>query len=209
MDANPSMDQPPPENAAQQEPSSGQKSNDGQHGPSADFAALIDAIIAEGRAYRAEEQREDKGKTFREWITVILLLLTMCAIFWQVYEMVHVYGPIRDQAEASKTAAYAATKQSENSDKTLVQTQRAWVGPINASIASEPAIGKPVEITIQYQNSGRELALGFIYSVEPYLCTPAEEANWSVSTKILNFMNTCKVTKEWEGGVLSILLSAF
>jgi hypothetical protein len=198
------MDQLPPKNAAQQEPTSGQKkepaTDDNPNGPSTNFAALIDAIIAEGRAYRAEEKREDKGKTFREWITVFLLGLTMCAIFWQVYEMINVYGPIRDQAIASKVAADAATKQSENSDKSLIEAQRAWVGPYNANIMAEPAIGKPVEITIEYQNTGREPALGFIYSIDPFLITPEEDANWSVNTKLQNSMNICKATEKWQGG---------
>lgn len=198
------MVQLPHENAAEGEPPSGQKkdptSKDWQQYPYADLSALIDAIKTEGRAYRAEERREDKGETLREWVTVILLGVTMVAIFWQVYEMVHVYGPIHDQAIASKIAADAATKQSENSDKALVQAQRAWVGPQNATIAAEPAVGKPVEITIQYQNSGHEPALGFVYSVEPFLFTPSEDANGTVGTRILNYMNACKNAKEWKGG---------
>jgi hypothetical protein len=169
------MDQLPSENAAQQEPTSWQKnapaSKDGQQCPSVDFAALIDAITAEGRAYRAEEQREDKGKTFREWITVVLLGATMVAIFWQVYEMVHVYGPIRDQAEASKIAADAATKQSENSDKTLIQTQRAWVGPTDAKIEGVVEIGKQVKVIISVLNTGREPAKNFSWSVAPFTVT--------------------------------------
>jgi hypothetical protein len=198
------MNQLPPENAAQQEPTSGQKKepakDDNQNGQSADFAALIDAIKAEGRAYRAEEQREDKGKTFREWITVFLLGLTMIAIFWQVHEMINVYGPIHSQAIASKIAADAATTQSRISDKTLIQAQRAWVGPRNASVAAEPAIGKPIEITVEYQNSGREPALRFVYSLEPFLVTTAEETNGTLAAKILNNMNACKASNEWQGG---------
>ncbi len=205
MDTLPSQDATEKEIAADKEERP--RGNDCPNVPSADFAALINAITIEGRANRAEEQREDRGKKIREWLTILLLATTMVAIFWQVYEMVHVYGPIHDQAiaskvsaDASKIAAEAATKQSENSDKALVQAQRAWVGPQNANIATEPTIGKPVEITIQYQNSGHEPALGFVFSVEPFLFTPAEEANGTVGTKILNYMNACKNTKHWLGG---------
>jgi hypothetical protein len=176
-------------------------------GPSADFSALIDTIVAEGRAYRAEEQREDRGKRLREWLTVIMLGATMVGVFWQVREMIHVYGPVRDQAiasqkaaEAATVAAAAATKQSENSDKALVQAQRAWVGPRNASIAADPAIGKPVEITIEYQNSGREPATGFFYFVEPFGMLPAEEADGTLAVKIHSYMKACQDTKEWPGG---------
>lgn len=166
--------------------------------PSADFAALIDAITAEGRAYRAEEKREDKGKGFREWITIILLGATMAGIFWQVYEMVHVYGPIRDQAEASKKSADAAAKQAESSDRALMEAQRAWVGPRTASFTAEPAIGKPIEIAIEYQNTGREPALGFIYMADSFSIS-AKEADSGIG-RIKDYMAACKNVKDWNGG---------
>jgi hypothetical protein len=67
---------------------------------SADFAALIDAITDEGKAYRAEEESEDTAKRFREWLTILLIACTFIAIGWQVSEMIKVYGPIKEQADA-------------------------------------------------------------------------------------------------------------
>jgi hypothetical protein len=43
---------------------------DGPYSPSGDFAALIDAIAAEGRKNRKEEIREDRRKSCREWLTI-------------------------------------------------------------------------------------------------------------------------------------------
>src|SRR5262245_56475078 len=59
------------------------------------FAQLIAAIRGEGAAERAEEQREDRGKKFREWTTIILIALTFIAVCWQVHEMIKVYEPIK------------------------------------------------------------------------------------------------------------------
>ena len=81
--------------------------------PSADFAALIDTIIAEGRAYRREEQREDRGKKRRDWVTIVLIGLTFGAVCWQVHEMIKVYDPIKTQADAAKISADAAKVASE------------------------------------------------------------------------------------------------
>src|ERR1700680_3177278 len=69
---------------------------------------LIKTIESEGRAYRKEEQDEDRGKKRREWITIVLIALTFIAVCYQVYEMIKVYEPIREQAEASRIAADAA-----------------------------------------------------------------------------------------------------
>jgi hypothetical protein len=176
-------------------------------GTSTDFAALIDAIKTEGTAYRREEQREDRGKQFREWVTIALIALTFTAVCYQVYEMIKVYEPIRQQAiastkqaAASEKAADAATRQSENSDKSLIQAQRAWIGPRNASMTAEPAIGKAIEISIEYQNSGREPALGFTHRVDAFPVTPEEDANGSALNKLRSYMNDCKQANAWEGG---------
>jgi hypothetical protein len=194
----------PPKDPFEQKPTSGEKAgerrDENQHSPSADFAALIHAVKIEGAAYRREEQREDRGKKFREWITIGLIIFTVIGVYWQIYEMIHVYGPIRDQAIASGKAADAATKQSENSDKALIQAQRAWVGPRNAAFAAEPAVGKPIEITMEYQSSGHEPALAFIYAIDPFLATTDDDTNGIVAAKLQNYAMSCKNTREWQGG---------
>ena len=172
----------PPKNPLQNEPGSSgdrkKRAEDNENwAPSADFAALIKTIKNQGRAYRREEQREDRGHARRERITIGLLFLTVIGIFWQIYEMIHVYGPIHEQAvasgkqatasekaaEATTRAAAAATRQSENSDRAMIQAQRAWLGPRNATFSAEPKIGEFIDVTIEYQNTGREPALNFAY----------------------------------------------
>jgi len=84
---------------------------------SSDFAALIHTMQREGRAYRREEQREDRGKNIREWITIALIALTFVAVCYQVHEMIKVYEPIKEQAEATKQAADASTRAADASTK--------------------------------------------------------------------------------------------
>ncbi len=79
--------------------------------PSPDITVLVHAIRNEGRANRKEEQREDSRKQFLEIVTILLLALTLIAIFMQVHEMVKVYGPIQKSAEAAEKQAKAAAGQ--------------------------------------------------------------------------------------------------
>ena len=71
---------------------------------SSDFAALIHTMQREGRAYRREEQREDRGKNIREWTTIVLITLTFIAICYQVHEMIKVYEPIKEQDGSSQAS---------------------------------------------------------------------------------------------------------
>jgi hypothetical protein len=176
-------------------------------GPTIDLAPLIATLKSEGVAYRSEEQREDRSKKLREWLTIGLLFLTMIAIFWQVQEMIKVYGPVKEQAEATKRAAEAATRQSEiatkqaeASERAAVQAQRAWVGPQNASFATEPVAGKPVDITLTYQNTGRQPALGFTYLVEVFAVTTDEDQRGVASGRMARGLQQCKSTEKWSGG---------
>jgi hypothetical protein len=141
----------------------GELGKDDQHGTSADFAALIDAIKREGAAYRKEEQREDSGKKFREWVTIVLIAFTFAAVCWQVREMMRVYEPISDQAKATAKSAEATAS-----------SQRAWVGPSTVTLNGIQK-DKGMIATIAYQNSGREPAVSFypgtatkLYSLEEW-----------------------------------------
>ena len=74
-----------------------------QQGPvSRDFAAIIDAIGAEGKANRNEERREDRDKRSREIVTIGIVAITGAAVIAQVIEMRRVYDPINEQARAAR-----------------------------------------------------------------------------------------------------------
>jgi len=172
------------------------QNNDG--GTSPDFIALIDAINTQGRRNRAEERREDDAKRFREYLTIILIACTLLAISWQVYEMIHVYEPIKVQADAAKISADAAKAQADNSNDALIQAQRAWIGPINASFAADIQIGKPIEITVNYGNSGHEPGIKFISDIDQVgiFRTPRLDADKAVT----DATEVCKNRMDWQGG---------
>lgn len=156
----------------------GRKQN--PYSPSPDISALIDTLIDEGRANRSEEEREERGKASRENITIFLIALTLIAVSWQVHEMIKVYDPIsiqataaisqawnaRTQAEAAKIQADAAASSVLIARDEFAATQRAWVGPTNVSMNAIPGKSKRIEITIEYQNTGREPAMNFVHTLE-------------------------------------------
>jgi hypothetical protein len=121
------------------------------NGPSSDFSALIDAIHYEGAANRGEESREDFGKKVRDYITIVILGLTLIALYQtyvaisdQVAEMRKVYGPIAEQAQIAHD--------------NIVADHRAWVGPLVQTI-EKPTINQPIVYSMQYGNSGKQPAL--------------------------------------------------
>ena len=115
--------------------------NNYKHRPSSDFLALIDAIRTEGGSNREEEQTEEKAKKFREYLTIVLLVLT-------VIEMVKVYEPIRVQADAT--------------ERSYVASSRPWIRTENVT-ANGPLTfddqGAHVKIDITIRNIGRSPAV--------------------------------------------------
>jgi hypothetical protein len=179
--------------------------------PSADFAALIKTIAAQGRANRDEERREDRSKQFREWTTIVLLALTVVGIFRQIDEMVKVYKPIRDQAkaavdqaEAAKIQAQGAKAQADTAKEAavtahdnIVAAERAWVGPNGGTIEQAPAIGVDVRLHILYQNTGREPARGFVPTTDPFIATANDMG--SATVRIFKNLSDCRNKQPQEG----------
>lgn len=175
--------------------------------PRTDLSALVDAIRAEGRASLAEERREDRGKRRREWITIGLIALTLFAIWLQVREMQRAYGPIAKQADtsalsaaATKEAADAALSQVKDAENALELAQRAWVGPSNAAFAAEPQAGKPIDISITYQNSGREPALNFGYNLDTFVTVQSGDLTKTASARMGSYEQMCQTTSASTGG---------
>jgi hypothetical protein len=119
-----------------------------------DLAALIDAITTEGRIYRAEK-REDCGSSVREWITIGVITSSLIAVWWQVHEMIKVYEPIKDSADAAKTSADAARRSVDVAEDGV----RAWIAPTNFSFVDLNNANDPLRVRVSYQNVGREPAI--------------------------------------------------
>jgi hypothetical protein len=107
---------------------------------------LIHAIAHEGEANRAEGKAEDRGRKFRELITILLLIATTLGVYWQIHEMIKVYEPIAEQAHSA--------------EENRIADQRAWIGVVGANadpfVVTSPAT--PIGTTIFYADTGREPA---------------------------------------------------
>jgi hypothetical protein len=149
----------------------------------ADAAALINAINTQSRANRAEERQEDLRKQFIDITTIILLALTAAAIVRQVDEMVKVYGPIKDQADAERAAATAA-------NDNIIAGNRAWIVPGGAGM-KQPVSGEGIDVTINYSNSGHQPAklerslMLRIFTREDWWSTPSGSVLRSLSNECM------------------------
>jgi hypothetical protein len=61
-------------------------------------------------------------------------------------------------------------------------------------------VGKPVDINIEYQNSGREPASGLNWLIEPILAEPGDDTSGAVGIKIQNYLKACREKTDWQGG---------
>lgn len=154
---------------------------------SIDFMALIHAVETQGRANRAEEQAEDRGKRNREIITITLLFVTMAAIIMQVTEMIKVYDPIKEQARAATNQAVAAKTQSDNSDKALIESQRAWAGPTGVKLNGAVILNTEVKVVVGTRNSGREPANDFTWDILPLVSSDDK----NLAQRISSYVHEC------------------
>lgn len=101
-----------------------------------------------------------------------------------------------EQVERAIAAANRQAKAAEEAAKiagdSVVLAQRAWVGPENASITAEPKLGVPVEITVQYKNTGHQPAQFFTTKSDLFLASDEEDKNGAVNKKLDAFFDACK-----------------
>lgn len=88
------------------------------------ISALENTIATERDADRKQQKRSERGKSFREWATVILLFVTAGFVFGQWREMQKVYEPIAEQARYTRES-YAAVQRAFISDARLALIPKA------------------------------------------------------------------------------------
>ncbi len=201
------------------DPNERETGNNNQRNLSADFAALIDTLGREGQANRAEEKREDSGKALREWLTLIFLIATTGGVFYQAHifsqqrDEMHAASEQTAQliennaklAVAATEQAKAAAEQAQATDKeataladsasvshqNMIASERAWVGPRNASIGAI-TVAKPLDVNIEYANTGREPATDFVYTLDGFSETTEEETGGKTVQRVFNYFQGCQ-----------------
>ncbi len=125
---------------------------------SGDFSALIDAIHYEGSANRKEEQREDRGKVFRDCLTIGILALTFVALAttcWAIIKQVDVMA-----GQLTSMNGQQSTLQGQLDE--MKADRRPWVAFDNNMVTSGALIfdedGAHVNIAAILRNGGKSIA---------------------------------------------------
>ena len=125
------------------------------------LTALTHTVAEQHQTDRQQEAREDRGKRYREYATIALLVLTTAGLFVQAVvfyrqlgEMQKVYAPIAEQAKATR--------------ESYVSVQRAFVSDVRfALIPKAIKDGKPGywEPKVTIQNSGATPTKALEYAI--------------------------------------------
>jgi uncharacterized protein YoxC len=109
------------------------------------------------------------------------------------------------QAQAAVAQAAVAAQAAETARNSMLGSQRAWVGPRNVKMTTEPKVGEELEFIVEYQNMGREPASGFAYDLDPFASATDEEA----SKRIIPYMTKCLNTVERKIGQVVYATTGF
>jgi hypothetical protein len=99
----------------------------------------------------------------------------------------------RQLAEAAGKQAQAAIDSAKTAQENMVASQRAWIGPRNTKSATAPELEKDLNITVEYQNTGREPALETIYDADLFVSSKEEDTSGALTKRIEDFLSKCKV----------------
>ncbi|HUL42006.1 MAG TPA: hypothetical protein VLV32_08915 [Burkholderiales bacterium] len=105
----------------------------------------------------------------------------------------------KQAADAATASANSSAKLPSVSEKAFTSGQRARLGPTNASMSAEPTKGKPVEIIVQIQNTGREPAQNFSWNSPDWFVS----AERNIETRTLDYKRSCtKIPSARAGQVI-------
>ena len=180
---------------------------------------VVAAINSLSNAQNSQTSHEDRNEKkdraisiatlFLVFLTVVFTFLTWRTLSGQLDEMKNAGEQTKQLIEANGKLAEAANKQAtaaaENAKTardSYVASQRAWVGPHNAKIDGDIAIGKPLKVVVEYQNTGREPALNFIYTGDVFDSTDEDETAGITFQKISASFRGCREAELTGGGTV-------
>ena len=176
------------------------------------LSAFIRAYRREEKANRLQESNENRSETRLEVWTLLFVILTTAGIFYQAYlfrgqlsEMKSSGEQTAQLIENNAKLAIAAGKQAEAAEKqasamseyakatrdAFAASQRAWVGPRNVRSDKSPTLHEPFEVTIEYQNSGRDPATETIKDVDIF--ADIDDGDAKATRRVNDFISACKI----------------
>lgn len=171
------------------------------------IAGEINSFVDQFRLYKEQQNTDDRKERALNKITIILVFLTVLftgGSWWefkgQLDEMKMASAQTEKIVGTNSGLAGAATKQAaasienaQTAHDSMVAAQRAWIGPRNARSDGDPVAGKSYDVVIEYQNSGREPALGTVFDTNAFAATAEEDAKGEAAKKIKEFINGCMI----------------
>lgn len=133
-------------------------------------SAFIGAYREEQETNRKQEGNEDRSRRWREWATLLFVILTTGGIFYQDFVLTKSDDAIHTSAAAAKTAANAAKRAVEAN----ISSERARLFLLPSFSRSGPPDPNP-KIVFQITNMGRTAALVTGLSFECKLGVPPEQ----------------------------------
>jgi hypothetical protein len=113
------------------------------------------------------------------------------------------------QAEAAEKQATAMAESAKAARDNLIASERAWVGPRNAKIEGAVEIGKPIDVTVEYANTGHEPGQNFVYSIDGFQETEDDDKDGTAMKKMSAFFEACKNSKSTIVGQVVFPTSGF
>jgi hypothetical protein len=173
--------------------------------------ALLALVIWDTRAKRTDvESNPSERRPFLrrhdgfDVVNLAVLVFTFCAASFAAYEAGRLADLtdqlVTDGQETSREQAELTRASNKLNRDALIASSRAWVGPTIAKTESSPESGKPLIISVQYANTGREPALNFVYAVDVFTATKVDEDNGVLTAKVEAYFKGCRAATTLRSG---------
>ncbi|MGP0085717.1 MAG: hypothetical protein ACLP0B_19140 [Steroidobacteraceae bacterium] len=171
------------------------------------IASEINLFGNQFRAYKEQQNTDDRKERALNKITIILVFLTVLftgGSWWEFKGQLDVMKKASAQtekiigtnsglADAAAKQAKASIENAQTAHDSLVAARRAWVGPRNARSDGDPVAGRSYDVIIEYQNSGREPVLGTVFDIDAFAANLEEDTKGEAPQKIKDFINRCMI----------------
>ena len=149
------------------------------------IAARLHSIYHQFNAYKEQQHRQERKRTTREVITLIVIGITAFFAFgsdWIFY----------DQLTEMRVE------------------RRAWVGPISAGFSGAlPKVGEESTFSVEFHNTGREPAFDLFSDLTPFMATLEDTTDGVTAARIDEYVRSCRLINPALGKNVAFPTTAF